>query len=207
MCYLDNRNGTWPLCSKGTLMDSLDTNGFQGTSGYTHAISSFPPSFLTVNHHNFKNWVPSILANNLWLILMGMKQKKIKMADSKKLSFSTSPKGIDLAQPIWPWGSPTYAQKRPKNTKKAFFGCFRPYVGQPDDHIGWAKTMPFASINPTNPRTNPWNFGGNCSAFGDVEKLSFFESAILNFFFKKKIFFCFIPMKISHKFCVRMDGT
>ena len=49
--------------------------------------------------------------------------------------------------------------------------------------------MPFASINPTNPRTNPWNFGGNCSAFGEVEKLSFFESAILNFFFQKKIFF------------------
>ena len=49
-------------------------------------------------------------------------------------------------------------------------------------------------------------FGGNCSAFGNVEKLSFFESAILIFFFKK-IFFCFIPMKISHKLCVRMDGT
>ena len=43
---------------------------------------------------------------------------------------------------------------------------------------------------------------------GVVEKLSFFESAILNFFFsKKKNFFCFIPMKISHKLCVRMDGT
>jgi hypothetical protein len=55
---------------------------------------------------------------------MGMKQKKIKMADSKKLSFSKPPilkivfqkfnglvlasvglidvKGIDLAEPIWP---------------------------------------------------------------------------------------------------------
>ena len=61
--------------------------------------------------------------------------------------------------------------------------------------------MPFASINPTIPRTNLWNFGENCSAFGDVKKLSFFESAILIFFF------CFIPMKISHKLCVRMDGT
>ena len=60
---------------------------------------------------------------------MGMKQKKFKMADSKKLSFSTSPKaeqfppkfhglvlglvglidakGIDLAQPIWSSGCPT----------------------------------------------------------------------------------------------------
>ena len=26
------------------------------------------------------------------------------------------------------------------------------------------------------------NFGGNCSAFGEVEKLSFFESAISNLF-------------------------
>ena len=32
---------------------------------------------------------------------------------------------------------------------------------------------------------------------GVVEKLSFFESAILNFFFRKKKNFCFIPMKIS----------
>ena len=57
---------------------------------------------------------------------------------------------------------------------------------KPHDHIGWAKSMPFASINPTNPRANPGNFGGNCSAFGEVEKVSYFESAILNFFSKKK---------------------
>ena len=42
---------------------------------------------------------------------------------------------------------------------------------------------------------------------GDFEKLSFFESAILIFFSKKKNFFCFTPMKISHKLCVRMDET
>ena len=42
---------------------------------------------------------------------------------------------------------------------------------------------------------------------GGVEKLSFFESAILIFFKKKKIFFYFIPVKISHKLCVRIDGT
>ena len=30
---------------------------------------------------------------------------------------------------------------------------------------------------------------------------------ILEFFSQKKIFFCFIPMKISHKLCNRMDGT
>ena len=31
-----------------------------------------------------------------------------------------------------------------------------------------------------------WNFGENCSAFGDVEKLSFSESAVLDFVFQKK---------------------
>ena len=89
---------------------------------------------------------------------MGMKQKKSKMADSKKLSFLIpsilniflwkflrlvlglvgliDAKGIDVAQPIWLWGCPTYAQKWPKNTKNAFFACFRAYVGQPHGHIG-----------------------------------------------------------------------
>ena len=44
---------------------------------YTHAILWFPPSFLAVKHHNIKNWVPSILTHNLWLVFMGMKQKQI----------------------------------------------------------------------------------------------------------------------------------
>ena len=36
------------------------------------------PHFLAVNHQNDRNWVPFILTHNLWLIFMGMKQKKIK---------------------------------------------------------------------------------------------------------------------------------
>ena len=39
-----------------------------------------------------------------------------------------------------------------------FLACFRAYVGQNDNHIGWTTSMPFASIYPTYPRTNPWNF-------------------------------------------------
>ena len=39
-----------------------------------------------------------------------------------------------------------------------FLCCFWAYVGQPHNHIGWAISMPFATINSTNPRTNPWNF-------------------------------------------------
>ena len=87
-----------------------------------------------------------------------------------------------------------------KTQKIAYFACFRPYVGQPHGHIGWAKPMPLASFNPTNPRTNPWNFGRICSAFDEVEKLSFFESAILNFFFEKKFFFLLHSHKNQPKF-------
>ena len=130
------------------------------------------------------------------------------MADSKKPHFPKSPilniffqkfhglvlelvqlidtKGIDVALPICPWGCQMYAPKRPKNTKNAFFACFGAYVGQPYGHIGWATSMPFASFNPTSPRTNPWNLKKNKLRIGVVEKLSFFESAILTL-----IVFCF----------------
>ena len=33
-------------------------------------------------------------------------------------------KGIDVAQRIWPLGSPTKAQKQPKNAFLVLFGCF-----------------------------------------------------------------------------------
>ena len=41
--------------------------------------------FLAVNHHNYENWVPSILIHNLWLIFMWMKQKKnfLRIKNSK----------------------------------------------------------------------------------------------------------------------------
>ena len=140
-----------------------------------------------------------------------MKQKKIffffckknfKMADSKKLSFSTTPKSwaitakiswigpwvsrIDWCKGHW-WGSTYMAVRlsdiRPKTGKICIFCVF----------------MPFASINPTNPRTNLWNFGDNCSAFGGSWKTQFFWVGHFEFFFSKKIiFFCFILIQISH---------
>ena len=61
----------------------------------------------------------------------------------------------------------------------AFLALFWAYVGQPDDHIGWATLMPFTSIYSTNPRTNPWNSHEKILRIGGVEKLSFFELAIL----------------------------
>jgi hypothetical protein len=88
-----------------------------------------------------------------------------------------------------------------KNRQKCIFcvlGCFWAYVGQPHDQIDWATSMPFPSINSTNPRTNLWNFREIFLRIGDFEKLSFFESAILNFFFKKKIKFASFPWKSVH---------
>ena len=86
--------------------------------------------------------------------------------------------------------------KTGKNIKNAFLSCFRPYVGEPDNHIGWATSMPFTSINPiTNPRTNPWNFCEKILRIGGVENLRFFELAILIFVFKKKFFFESFPWK------------
>ena len=90
------------------------------------------------------------------------------MADSKILSFSTLPilniffqkfhglvlglvglidlKGIELAQPIWPWGCPTYAPKQAKNAFFVFLGNSWAYVGQPHGHISWATPKTIKSI-------------------------------------------------------------
>ena len=107
-------------------------------------------------------------------------------------------KGIDVAQPIWPWGS-----KTGKNSFFVFLGHFWAYVGQPHGHKGWATSMPFASINSTNPRTNPIHFHKKILTFGDFEKHCFFELAILIFFW-----FCFIPMKtIKSKFLVYQESV
>ena len=67
--------------------------------------------------------------------------------------------------------------------------------------------MPFASINPTNPRTNPWNFHEKILRIGDFEKWALFESAILIFFSIFFHFFCFISMKTSQSLLVSKDGS
>ena len=151
------------------------------------------------------------------------------MADSKKAHFSKSPileifswksmrsvlglvglndaKGIDVAQRMWPWGCPTKAQKQPKSTENAFFGCFWAFVRQPHGHIHWATSMPFVSFNPTNPRTNLRNFHEKILRIGDFKKWAFFESAILNFFFrKKKFFFASFPWKSAQIYMVEWVG-
>ena len=81
----------------------------------------------------------------------------------------------------------------------SFFCHFWSYVGQPHSHIGWATSMPLASFNPTNPRTNLWSFRKKILRIGDFKYLSFSEFAIL-------IFFCFILIKISPNLYGSMDG-
>ena len=93
--------------------------------------------------------------------------------------------------------------KQSKNTKNAFFACFWAYVGQPHNHIGWATSMPFASIYPTDPRTNSWNL---CKQYW-YWKTQFFWVGHFDFSFQQNLFFCFIPMKINRKLYGRIDGT
>ena len=96
------------------------------------------------------------------------------------------------------------SSKTAKNTKNSFFACYWAYVGQHHGHTGWATSMPFASINSTTSR----NFHKKILRIGDFETFFFFGQPFLFFFqFFLFIFFLFIPLKISHKLCVRIDGT
>ena len=90
-----------------------------------------------------------------------------------------------------------------------FLACFRAYVGQPDNHIiiGWATSMPFASIYPTNPRTNWWNFHKKNIENWQNWKTQFFWVGHFEFIFSHKFFFCFIPIKISRIFLGSKDGS
>ena len=88
-----------------------------------------------------------------------------------------------------------------KNRQKCIFCVFRPfwaYVGEPHGHIGWATSMPFASINSTNPRTNPWNFHKNYWEFRGLEYGFFLSWPFWILFVKRDI--CFISMKTSSPF-------
>ena len=103
-------------------------------------------------------------------------------------------KGIIVAQSIWSSGCPTWAQKKVKQ-KKMHFSPFWAYIRHPKGHIDWATLLPFASIYPTNPRTNSWNFLEKVLKIGRVENL-FFNGPVW-ICFQKIYVFCFIPMKFS----------
>ena len=146
-----------------------------------------------------------------------MKQKKNQNGRLKKTSFSSSAKFSIFFHEIFMdplvsridwckrhWNVSTYMVARlsdisSKTDKKCVFCVFRlfwAYVGQPHDHISWAKPMPFASINSTNPRTDPWEFHEKILRIGGAGKWGFFEAAILNFLSRPFWnFFCFISVK------------
>ena len=81
-----------------------------------------------------------------------------------------------------------------KTQKKQFLPVFE--LLQSLNHIGWATLMPFASINPTNPRTNPWNFKN----WRFWKSQYFFNLAIFNFL-------CLIPMKTNQSSFVSKNGS
>ena len=59
--------------------------------------------FLVINHHNHKNWVPSILIHNLWLILIRMKQKKFFWPTQKKVIFQNRQFSIFFCENLLDW--------------------------------------------------------------------------------------------------------
>ena len=105
------------------------------------------------------------------------------------------------------YGCEAFGGKLKKGVKrqKMHFIPFWAYIGQPDNHIGWATLMPFPSIYPTNSRTNPLNFSEKywdlwvlkdqslkfswkILRFGGVENLSFLSRPFWIFFFRKFFF-------------------
>ena len=122
------------------------------------------------------------------------KRSFFKIANSQYFFVKISWSGPWVSRIHWcegHWYGSTYMAVRLSNIssktgQKCIFWLFLAYIGQPHDHIGWATSMPFASINSTNPRTNLWNFCEKFLRIGDFEKHCFFESAILNFIFQKK---------------------
>ena len=66
------------------------------------------------------------------------------------------------------------SNKRAKTTKNAFLPLKWPFVGQPDNHIGWATSLAYTSS--TYLRTISWNFGEKMFRIGGFENLTFFET-------------------------------
>ena len=62
--------------------------------------------------------------------------------------------------------------------------------------------MPFASINPTDQRTNPWNFHKKYWELAELEN-ELFLVCHFQFFFQKKI--CFIPIRTCQSLLVSKD--
>ena len=86
-----------------------------------------------------------------------------------------------------------------------FLGSFWAYAGQPHNHVGWAMSMPFASINSTNPRTNPWNFHKKILRISGAGKWLFFRRPLW-FFFLLYLIKKAKGFHMKHHFFCTMDG-
>ena len=92
-------------------------------------------------------------------------------------------------------GCPTKGHFSAKNTKNAFSPLKWPYVGQPDNHIGWATSLAYTWVSSTYPRTISWNFGEKMSRIGGFEKLAFLKQPKSNIQNSEKIEkFSLIPL-------------
>ena len=91
-------------------------------------------------------------------------------------------------------------------TNVKVYKSFCPYVGQPHKHIVWATSMPFASINPTIPKTNLWNFHKKNLRIGDFEKQPFWKIGHFRFFFAKKKKIAWSPWKSVTNYVIEWMG-
>ena len=135
-----------------------------------------------VTQDNHQNFNPSILFKALWLAFMkqnhGVVLGLVGLIDVKGRCGSTY-MAMRLASNI--------SSKRAKKLK--YIMHFLPFVKLMLDslmaiYLGWATSMPFASINPTNPRTNPWI--KKKIRIGGIEKTQIFWVSHFRFFFPWK---------------------
>ena len=124
---------------------------------YTKAKNVWGGWCLTGNQGNHRNFDPSLLPKKPWLIFIWMKQNFV---------FFLIPK--------WPTRNNWVFQ----NCQFSIFFQenfrVRPYIGQLDDHLCWAKSMPFASIDFSYTRTKAYDFLERILIIGGLENLSFF---------------------------------
>ena len=141
------------------------------------------------------------MPKNLWDIWRGMRQKKINFFEFwilefccfKKSQFFKSTNSEHFFTKIsgnGPWVSRRYScigqgcsstymvvrlsNKRAKTTKNAFLPLKWPFVGQPDNHIGWATSLAYTWVSSTYPRTISWNFGWKNIQKWWIWKIDFF---------------------------------
>ena len=68
------------------------------------------------------------------------------------------------------------SNKRAKTTENAFLPLKWPFVGKPDNYIGWATSLAYTWVSSTYQRTIFCYFGEKMLRIGGFEKLTSFET-------------------------------